>query len=181
MAKHWITLSAIAYGLLFHASAVFAGGWCYYDDSATRTPPPPLMNTTEPPTAQRAVQIDLSEGVHFDFNRASLKSAGKAALDQLLGDIAGLNPGYGMGRVGYMLGIDVLGHTDSIGSHRYNHRLGLRRARTIKNYLARRGLQRQRIKVGSLGERRPVASNRSRKGRALNRRVEIIVHTLQAP
>ena len=69
--------------------------------------------------------------------------------------------------------MDVYGHTDSTGSDAYNQDLSERRARSVANYLAMRGVSSARIRSQGFGEQYPVASNDTEEGRALNRRVEI--------
>lgn len=71
--------------------------------------------------------------------------------------------------------VDVVGHTDSTGSEAYNQDLSDRRADRVADFLNRRGVIRQRIASYGEGETRPVASNETDRGRARNRRVEIIV------
>jgi outer membrane protein OmpA-like peptidoglycan-associated protein len=66
------------------------------------------------------------------------------------------------------------GHTDSDGAAAYNQRLGLARARATCRYLRRHGVH-AHVTVASMGERRPRASNRTVRGRARNRRVDISV------
>ena len=69
--------------------------------------------------------------------------------------------------------INVFGHTDSTGSDDYNQALSQRRANSVSNYLATRGVSQQRMIATGYGESRPVADNSSETGRAQNRRVEI--------
>jgi len=69
--------------------------------------------------------------------------------------------------------INVFGHTDSTGSDDYNQALSQRRANSVANYLATRGVSQQRMIATGYGESRPVADNSSESGRAQNRRVEI--------
>jgi outer membrane protein OmpA-like peptidoglycan-associated protein len=135
----------------------------------------------EPPMIRHFIRMSLDADTHFDFDKSTLKPAGIAALNQLLGRIAALDPGYGMGRIGYVLGIDAVGHTDWIGSHRYNDGLGMRRANSVKRYLMSLGVPGAIVNVHSLGEIQPIADNRSSEGRALNRRVEVVVHTASLP
>jgi OOP family OmpA-OmpF porin len=65
------------------------------------------------------------------------------------------------------------GHTDSIGTEAYNQKLSERRANTVKQYLISKGVPADRIYAEGKGELQPVASNKTREGRAQNRRVEI--------
>lgn len=70
----------------------------------------------------------------------------------------------------------VIGHADSVGSDRYNCRLGLKRARAVASFLVEHGIARERIAIGSRGKREPVADNQSETGRAQNRRAAVWVH-----
>lgn len=70
--------------------------------------------------------------------------------------------------------LSIEGHTDSIGNASMNQVLSLKRANAVAEYLASKGgFQRSMMETVGLGESKPVASNKTRKGRALNRRVEI--------
>ncbi|MBW6500993.1 MAG: OmpA family protein [Bacteroidales bacterium] len=71
--------------------------------------------------------------------------------------------------------IVVTGHTDNIGTREYNQQLGLRRARTVQQYLASKGIPAGQITIVSEGESRPVADNATSEGRAGNRRAEISI------
>ena len=75
--------------------------------------------------------------------------------------------------------IDVLGHTDSVGSDAYNQQLSEQRAQAVANYLIQRGVQPARIATQGYGESMPIADNSTEAGRAANRRVEIKVVPLQ--
>ena len=74
--------------------------------------------------------------------------------------------------------IDVYGHTDSIGSHKYNNKLSKRRASCVAEYLVAQGCNGQRFSIQGFGEARPIASNNDKSGRARNRRVEIEISPL---
>ena len=69
--------------------------------------------------------------------------------------------------------VDVLGHTDSVGSATYNQKLSENRARSVAEYLAGQGVQSARLLIAGRGENQPIASNSTPEGRARNRRVEI--------
>ncbi len=68
----------------------------------------------------------------------------------------------------------IIGHTDNIGEKKYNHELGLRRARSSMEYFRELGVAVD-IEVDSKGERRPVASNKTSEGRQKNRRVNFVI------
>lgn len=75
--------------------------------------------------------------------------------------------------------IDVDGHTDSVGNAGYNMDLSNRRANSVANYLASRGVDQRRMSAMGYGLERPIASNATEMGRAQNRRVEIAISPLK--
>ena len=99
---------------------------------------------------------------YFDFDKAVVKKQYIPNLKQAA-DILKLYPDMRM---------VVAGHTDSVGSSKYNYGLGLRRARAVRDKLIGFGVNPKRLKVISYGETRPAASNATPEGRAKNRRVE---------
>ncbi len=76
--------------------------------------------------------------------------------------------------------IEVAGHTDNTGEDAYNQALSERRARTVAQYLAAKGVLDQRIITVGAGESRPVATNATPEGRQANRRVELTLAPLTA-
>ncbi len=74
--------------------------------------------------------------------------------------------------------IDVAGHTDSDGADDYNIDLSRRRAASVSRYLTSQQLDPQRFSVEGRGEREPIASNASARGKQQNRRVEITIQPL---
>ena len=97
--------------------------------------------------------------INFDFNSSQLDAQAMAILDQQAAWIAA-NPS---------VNFRVYGHTDLVGSQRYNQALGLRRARAAVNYLVSRGAPRDRLEaVASFGETRPLVNTQDRE--RLNRR-----------
>ena len=69
--------------------------------------------------------------------------------------------------------INICGHTDSVGKQSYNRTLSTIRARRVASYLAAQGIGADRLSVEGFGETKPIASNKTKSGRAKNRRVEI--------
>ena len=69
--------------------------------------------------------------------------------------------------------IAITGHSDSSGNESWNQQLSLERARAVASYLDDRGIESTRIVVAGAGSSVPVASNTTRFGRSLNRRIEI--------
>lgn len=69
--------------------------------------------------------------------------------------------------------IEVVGHTDSTGSHQYNVNLSQQRAQSVANYLMAQGVNGARVTSRGMGPDQPVANNANEAGRSQNRRVEI--------
>lgn len=105
--------------------------------------------------------------VRFGFDQADLSGEAKAALDDFAAGLKLENAN---------VYVEVQGHTDSVGSDEYNLRLGERRAESVRRYLnLQHGLPLHRMSVISYGESVPAADNATRDGRALNRRVVLVV------
>lgn len=112
-----------------------------------------------------ASKVTYAADAFFDFDKAVLKPAGKAKLDELVSKVKGVN----------LEVIVAVGHTDSVGSDAYNQKLSMRRSESVKAYLVSKGIDKSRVFTEGKGEKQPVASNKSKDGRAKNRRVEIEV------
>jgi outer membrane protein OmpA-like peptidoglycan-associated protein len=69
--------------------------------------------------------------------------------------------------------IEIRGHTDNVGSARSNQRLSERRAQSVLNYLASKGVAMKRMRATGYGENQPVAPNKTANGRRQNRRIEM--------
>jgi OOP family OmpA-OmpF porin len=78
-----------------------------------------------------------------------------------------------------MLNITIEGHCDSVGTAEYNLSLGERRANAVRDYLLNRGIAAGRMRTVSYGEERPIATNDTPEGRAMNRRAHIVQMTIQ--
>lgn len=72
--------------------------------------------------------------------------------------------------------VNVVGHTDSVGNASKNTQLGLERAKTVKGYLTQNGINPAKIDPSSQGPKKPIASNKTKAGRAKNRRVEVTLN-----
>lgn len=119
---------------------------------------------------KRAV-IDMKDGANFAFNSANLPSQARKEIDGFLSDLKG-DPN-GMEGTVFL----VAGHTDSAGSDDYNYELGKRRADAVSRYLiTQKKLDPLRVVSVSYGKTAPAAENNTAKGRAKNRRVEILVY-----
>jgi outer membrane protein OmpA-like peptidoglycan-associated protein len=105
--------------------------------------------------------------VKFGFNKTKLSSEAQQALDDFAKRIKDENKG---------VYVEVQGHTDNVGSDKYNESLGLARADAVHRYLNQKdGFPLHRMNVISYGKTAPIADNKTRKGRAQNRRVVLVV------
>jgi len=128
-------------------------------------PAPKPEPKPEPKPKPVAEKITFAADVLFDFDKSLVKPDGKAKLDDLAAKVRGIN----------LEVVIAIGHADSIGSDAYNQKLSVRRAESVKAYLVSKGIEANRIYTEGKGEKQPVADNRTREGRAKNRRVEIEV------
>ena len=117
------------------------------------------------PPAVAASKVTFAADAFFDFDKSVLKPEGRAKLTDLVSKIRGVN----------LEVIIAVGHTDSIGTVPYNQRLSVRRAEAVKAFLVSQGIERNRVYTEGKGESQPVADNKTKEGRAKNRRVEIEV------
>jgi OOP family OmpA-OmpF porin len=133
-------------------------------------PPEPKPRAEAPKPAPEkpkpvAEKVTFAADVLFDFDKAVIKPEGKSKLDDISNKVKGVN----------LEVVIAIGHADSIGSDAYNQRLSVRRAESVKAYLVSKGIEPNRIYTEGKGEKQPVADNKTREGRAKNRRVEIEV------
>lgn len=102
--------------------------------------------------------------VHFDTGKSVIKAADAKTLTDAAKMLAA-SPATKMA---------TTGHTDSKGVEKANQSLSDRRAKAVKDFLAKKGVGADRISTSALGQTKPVADNASETGRAMNRRTEII-------
>jgi peptidoglycan-associated lipoprotein len=107
------------------------------------------------------------EKVKFGFDKSKLSPEAQAALDDFAQKLTEENKG---------VYVEIQGHTDNVGSDKYNEELGLKRAEAVRLYLNQKhNFPLFRINVISYGETAPIADNKTREGRAQNRRVALVV------
>ncbi|MDA3790450.1 MAG: OmpA family protein [Desulfobacula sp.] len=157
-------------GFSTNADKLFAGsgmGQFVQDVFLTKKPmakaPAPVAVTPKvaaPPVIEKVWVVDEA---YFDFDKIIIKPAGFDFLDKIV-DVLKSRPD---------LFVKIQGHTDSIGTKAYNDVLSLKRADAVKAYLTGKGIDKNRLSCEGFGFSKPVESNKTDKGRALNRRVEL--------
>ncbi len=116
-------------------------------------------------TQDNRLKVMIPGDISFDPGRADIKPNFRPVLDQFAQSLV-QNPA---------TVIQIVGHTDATGNDAANVQLSRERADATRDYLASRGVARNRMTTDGRGEREPVASNDTDAGRARNRRVEIFV------
>src|SRR3989454_2370564 len=120
-------------------------------------------------TAKRLVyEVVLSEDQgNFKFGKTTLPDEAKQKLDQMVAQ---------MKQDPKNIFLEIEGHTDSIGAAKTNEQIGLERAEAVKRYLYEQyQIPLHKMNVISYGKDKPVAPNKTKAGRAQNRRVVIKV------
>ena len=120
-----------------------------------------VLQTTE---TARGLIVNMSD-VLFDFNKYTLKAEAREKLAKVSGILLAY-PG---------LKLQVEGYTDNIGSDEYNQKLSEERAGGVRDYLVSQSVADANVTSRGLGKSDPVADNSTDKGRAQNRRVELVV------
>ena len=119
------------------------------------------LDTEASPTAS----LPTLRGMHFRVDSAELTEAAAPVIAEVL-DVLEDRPA---------ADLQVIGHTDSTGSVRYNLDLAMRRADAVVERLVTEGVAAGRLSALARGQAAPVASNETDEGRARNRRVELIL------
>lgn len=117
------------------------------------------------PAVPQVEKMTLKADTLFDFDKSVVKPEGKKVLDRLVDQAKSMN-------LEVMIAV---GHADWTGPEAYNQKLSERRAAAVKAYLVSKGIPAGKIHTEGKGETQPVADNKTREGRAKNRRVEVEV------
>lgn len=129
-----------------------------------------LAQVAETQRTKDGILVKLKNDLLFDSGSAVLKPEAIHEISKL-GDILSRYPEDR---------IRVEGHTDNVGSKSKNEQLSSRRAEAVKNVLMGRGVKDTQIMVLGMGQTKPVSENKTQKGRAMNRRVELHIDVPQA-
>lgn len=132
--------------------------------SQPATPPAPEAPPPAKPAPTSVRQsVVIQADALFDFDKSVVRPDGKRAIDEALDKLSGVD----------LEMVIATGHTDSIGTERYNQKLSERRAAAVKAYLVSKGIPASKITTIGKGETQPVATNKTAAGRQKNRRVDI--------
>jgi OOP family OmpA-OmpF porin len=129
--------------------------------------PAPVPVPAPVPKEATPIKVSLAADALFDFDKATLRPAGKKRIDEELAKT------FRQGGKVHVEHISVVGHTDAIGTVKYNQKLSERRAEAVKAYIVSKGFPDSFVATSGKGETEPVASNKTSAGRQQNRRVEI--------
>ena len=113
---------------------------------------------------QTTAAKDDWEEVNFEFNSPVLSDGYPSLLR--MAELLGKNPSFR---------VKLEGHTDAVGSEKYNQKLGLARAAAVKSFLVKYGAQAERVETVTYGKKQPKVDNKTREGRFMNRRVYMTV------
>jgi outer membrane protein OmpA-like peptidoglycan-associated protein len=113
----------------------------------------------------RGLIVNMSD-VLFDTGSATLKPATREKLAKISGIVLA-HPG---------LGLQIEGHTDSVGGDQFNQQLSERRADSVRDFLIAQGVAGSAVTARGFGKTQPVAANDTTEGRQKNRRVELVVN-----
>ncbi len=140
------------------------------DDKCPDEPgPPENQGCPRKPTTLIVVKrdrIELKQQIHFQPNRAVILTDSYDVLKEVAQALKDANAT-----------VRIEGHTDNVGKRSENLQLSQDRADAVKDYLVKEGVSPGRLKAVGYGQKRPIASNSSRAGRTLNRRVEFRLDT----
>ncbi|WP_121245592.1 OmpA family protein [Mucilaginibacter phyllosphaerae] len=111
------------------------------------------------------ILVKFDSGILFDTNSSDLKSAARTNLSNLATSLQN-NP---------QTNILIVGHTDNTGTDTYNQNLSVRRAESVKAFIAANSVAGSRLSTSGKGESEPIGDNNTAEGRSQNRRVEIVI------
>ena len=150
-----------------HAGAIAGAHAPHLAPPPVAVTPPPSPLPPPAPTLQRAVDAELAQGtLEFATGKAALGSGGQAVLDRLAAVL----------RNAPEARMEIVGHTDDVGTAARNQALSEARAGAVKAYLVEHGVSADRLTARGEGEDNPAGDNGTAAGRQLNRRIDFRVH-----
>ena len=136
-------------------------------DATDRCPdePGPESNQGCPEIKEEVMQkaAAIAKSIYFDLNSSKLQRKSYGPLDELV-QILKDNPSYQLA---------IESHTDNSGTNGYNQKLSNNRSASVMKYLVSKGIDAGRLTAAGYGEEKPIATNNTKQGKALNRRSEL--------
>ena len=126
-------------------------------------PPAPAPVKSQPAVAKAAPADFNFKNIQFDYNSAVLRTDGIQYLDHIADEM----------KKDQSARFILNGHASSEGTASHNMQLSIDRANAVKQYLANAGIDGARLQTKGYGAKKPIASNKTDKGRQRNRRVEV--------
>jgi outer membrane protein OmpA-like peptidoglycan-associated protein len=111
-------------------------------------------------------KIVIMKKIFFDTNKATIKAVSNAILGEVAGTLLVHKE---------IKGVRIEGHTDSQGDPAKNKTLSQKRAEAVRDWLVRKGIDSGRLIAAGYGPDKPIADNKTAKGREQNRRVEFVI------
>lgn len=147
-------------------------------DKCPEIPGPPENDGCEfedgPNVEVESDRIRIKGNINFETNSSAIAKDSYPMLDEVA-QVLGNNPGLGP--------VLIEGHTDSVGAAAYNQRLSEARAKSVLDYLVKKGIDTKRLRSTGHGEEKPIADNATITGRAKNRRTDfrLVVDEVEIP
>jgi OOP family OmpA-OmpF porin len=157
--------AAAAGGVLLGVAGYYLCKLAQQEEPPPEPMPPAVEPAPLPPPPSPVKERIVLRGVNFDFDKSAIRPDAAVILDEVVSILSGMSD----------VPVRVAGHTDATGPDEYNQGLSERRAASVRKYLAEHGVAASRLMSIGFGESSPIASNDTREGRALNRRVELEV------
>lgn len=124
-----------------------------------------VLGDAEVKRVGEGIVVEFKDKVLFGFNRSDLGTSAQQNLDKLV-NVLNKYPD---------TNIEIVGHTDSVGTDSYNKTLSERRANAAATYIKSKGVATTRVTTKGMGETDPKVSNDTEAGRSENRRVEFVI------
>lgn len=145
--------------------SVMAEGYLFYSENIDLTDKDKNYKTINKDIGLNKIETGsriVLRNIFFDSGESELRESSQSELDRLY-DILKENPD---------IRVEISGHTDNVGSASYNEKLSKERAKSVADYLANKGIDKERLEYKGYGFRKPVADNDTEEGRQKNRRTE---------
>jgi outer membrane protein OmpA-like peptidoglycan-associated protein len=160
--SEWVAGGAVLGGVLLGTAGYFICKALAAEEEEPPPAPAPAPAPRAEPRGEPMAEKIVLRGVNFDFDKSNIRPDAAVILDEAVRILSGSSSP-----------VSIEGHTDWIGTDAYNQGLSERRANAVQAYLIEHGISPSRLSTSGYGESRPIASNETREGRALNRRVEL--------